>query len=106
MDPAQFRRHGHALVEWIAEYLAGSGRYPVLSRGAPGDVRRALPAEAPERGESFEAIVIVREISAPTEGVHGIATNELLLTGVFQVLPTRHPGDGGLGNIVGTARLA
>lgn len=57
MDPAEFRRHGHALVEWIAEYLAGSERYPVLPRVAPGDVRRALPAAAPERGEPFEAIL-------------------------------------------------
>jgi len=56
MDPAEFRRHGHALVEWIAEYLAGSERYPVLSRVVPGDVRRALPTAAPERGEPFEAI--------------------------------------------------
>jgi len=57
MDPVEFRRHGHALVEWIADYLAGSERYPVLPSVAPGDVRRALPAAAPERGEPFEAIV-------------------------------------------------
>jgi len=25
MDPSEFRRHGHALVDWIAEYLAGAG---------------------------------------------------------------------------------
>jgi aromatic-L-amino-acid decarboxylase len=56
VDPADFRRHGHALVEWIAEYLAGSERYPVLPRVAPGDVKRALPAAAPEQGELFEAI--------------------------------------------------
>ncbi len=56
MDPADFRRHGHALVDWIAEYLAGSERYPVLPRVSPGDVRRALPAEAPEHGEPFDAI--------------------------------------------------
>lgn len=56
MDPASFRRHGHALVEWIAEYLAGSERYPVLSQVAPGDVRRALPDAAPEQGEPFETI--------------------------------------------------
>ena len=56
MDPADFRRHGHALVDWIAEYLAGSERYPVLPRVSPGDVRRALPAEAPEQGEAFDAI--------------------------------------------------
>ena len=56
MNPADFRDHGHALVEWIADYLAGSERYPVLPRLSPGDVRRALPAVAPERGEPFEAI--------------------------------------------------
>jgi aromatic-L-amino-acid decarboxylase len=56
MDPAEFRRHGHALVEWIADYLAGSERYPVLPRVSPGDVRRALPDAAPDGGEPFEAI--------------------------------------------------
>jgi aromatic-L-amino-acid decarboxylase len=56
MDPAEFRKHGHALVEWIAEYLAGSERYPVLPRVAPGDVTRALPSSAPESGEPFEDI--------------------------------------------------
>src|SRR5882672_9604313 len=56
MDPSEFRRHGHALVEWIAEYLSGSERYPVLPRVAPGDVRDALPGAAPETGESFEDI--------------------------------------------------
>jgi aromatic-L-amino-acid/L-tryptophan decarboxylase len=56
MNPSEFRRHGHALVEWIADYLAGSERYPVLPRVAPGDVRDALPAVAPEAGESFDEI--------------------------------------------------
>jgi aromatic-L-amino-acid decarboxylase len=57
MDPADFRRHGHDMVEWIAEYLSGSERYPVLSTVAPGDVRRALPTEAPEQGEPFDTII-------------------------------------------------
>ena len=56
MDPSEFRRHGHALVEWIAEYLSGAGRYPILPRVAPGDVRDALPDRAPEEGEPFEEI--------------------------------------------------
>ena len=58
MDSAQFKRDGHALVEWIADYLAGSERYPVLSRVSPGDVSRALPSSAPEQGESFDAIML------------------------------------------------
>jgi aromatic-L-amino-acid decarboxylase len=53
----EFRRHGYALVDWIAEYLTNAERYPVLPRVAPGDVRRALPATPPEQGESFDAII-------------------------------------------------
>jgi aromatic-L-amino-acid/L-tryptophan decarboxylase len=47
LDSAEFRKQGHALVEWIAEYLETGERYPVLPRVAPGDVRAALPDAAP-----------------------------------------------------------
>jgi aromatic-L-amino-acid decarboxylase len=57
VDPAEFRAHGHALVDWIAEYLAHPERYPVLPRVAPGAVRDALPSAAPEHGEPFERIL-------------------------------------------------
>ena len=57
MDPAEFRKHGYALVDWVADYLANSDRYPVLSRVSPGDVRNALPPSAPEHGEPFEQIL-------------------------------------------------
>jgi aromatic-L-amino-acid decarboxylase len=57
MDPAAFRRHGHELVEWIADYLEHSDKYPVLSRVKPGDIRSALPAEAPEDPQPFGAIM-------------------------------------------------
>lgn len=56
MDAAEFRRQAHALVDWMATYLEEVERYPVLSRVAPGDVRRALPSQAPEEGEPFAAI--------------------------------------------------
>ena len=54
-DPA-FRQHAHRVADWIADYLENPGRFPVLSRVAPGDIRAALPAAAPEHGESFDAI--------------------------------------------------
>ena len=57
MDPDTFRRHGHHLVEWVADYLSYSARYPVLSRVQPGDVRRALPEVAPAEGEAFDEIL-------------------------------------------------
>ena len=43
MDPSDFRRHGHALVDWIAEYLAGVG---AVSRSAPRRARRRPPRAA------------------------------------------------------------
>ena len=57
MDPASFRRHGHTLVDWIAEYLEHSEKYPVLARVKPGEITAALPSQAPEEGESFDAIM-------------------------------------------------
>jgi len=56
MDPEEFRRQAHRLTDWIADYLAESGKYPVLSRVAPGDITSALPADAPSHGEPFETI--------------------------------------------------
>src|SRR5580765_3838032 len=57
MDSSDFRRHGHELVEWIADYLEHSDRYPVLARVAPGAIRNALPSEAPEDPEPFGVIM-------------------------------------------------
>ncbi len=41
---------------WISEYFAHPDRYAVLPRVVPGEIEAALPAEAPEQGESFERI--------------------------------------------------
>src|SRR5215212_4981437 len=57
MNSVEFRKHGHELVDWIAEYLEHSEKYPVLSRAKPGDITRALPDHAPEDPESFGAIM-------------------------------------------------
>src|SRR5689334_13339118 len=57
MQPSEFRRHGHALVDWVADYLEHPERYPVLARVAPGDITAALPTAAPEDSEPFETIM-------------------------------------------------
>src|SRR5204863_328442 len=57
MTPDEFRRHGHEVVEWVARYMEEVGSYPVLSPVAPGTVRAALPAAAPERGEPFSGVL-------------------------------------------------
>jgi aromatic-L-amino-acid decarboxylase len=57
MPPEEFRRFGHQAVDWVADYLAGVGRYPVLARTEPGAIRSALPVAPPRGPESMEAIL-------------------------------------------------
>ncbi|GAB3040105.1 pyridoxal-dependent decarboxylase [Nocardioides flavus (ex Wang et al. 2016)] len=57
MSPEEFRRHGHAAIDWIADYWASLDDLPVRSQAAPGDVRRLLPASAPKAGEPFDALL-------------------------------------------------
>jgi aromatic-L-amino-acid decarboxylase len=57
LDPEEFRRHGHQVVDWIARFLAEPERHAVLARVKPGVVRGALPAAAPAEGEPLERIL-------------------------------------------------
>src|ERR1700758_1596579 len=57
MTPEEFRRHGHAMVDWIADYQSRVETFPVLSQVKPGQIRASLPADPPARGEPFEALL-------------------------------------------------
>ena len=57
MSPEDFRRWGHAVVDWIADYQRRVESLPVLSQVKPGEIRAALPPSAPEQGEPFAAIL-------------------------------------------------
>src|SRR5262245_53519461 len=57
MSPDDFRRHGHAVIDWIADYYSRIESFPVLSRVKPGEIRASLPPRAPSRGEEFDAIL-------------------------------------------------
>jgi aromatic-L-amino-acid decarboxylase len=53
----EFRKHGHAVVEWLAAYMERVEHLPVRSQLNPGEVRARLPGQAPEDGEPFEDIL-------------------------------------------------
>src|SRR5450432_567534 len=53
MTPGQFRQYGRQVVDWIADYYERVETLPVLSRVAPGEIRRLLPDAPPVHGESF-----------------------------------------------------
>jgi aromatic-L-amino-acid/L-tryptophan decarboxylase len=57
MTPADFRRHGHEVIDWIADYYEKIESFPVLSQAAPGQIRASLQAAAPVKGEAFDALL-------------------------------------------------
>jgi aromatic-L-amino-acid/L-tryptophan decarboxylase len=57
MTPDEFRRHGHAVIDWIADYQARVETFPVLSQVKPGEIRATLPANPPSQGEAFDALL-------------------------------------------------
>jgi aromatic-L-amino-acid decarboxylase len=57
MTPDEFRRYGHAVVDWIADYYERIETFPVRSALAPGDVRAALPTQPPQVGEGFDGVL-------------------------------------------------
>ncbi len=58
MTPEEFRRAGHELIDWIADYRERvvCGEFPVMARTAPGELRAALPATPPRDPEDFASI--------------------------------------------------
>src|SRR4030081_1013003 len=57
MPAGEFRRFGHEIVDWIANYFEHIEDLPVLAQIEPGDLKAQLPTSAPQEGESMEVIL-------------------------------------------------
>ncbi|HKA89408.1 MAG TPA: pyridoxal-dependent decarboxylase [Haliangiales bacterium] len=57
MDAEEFRRLGHLLVDWVAEYRTGLAARPVMSPVRPGAIKARFPVEPPRRGTGLSGIV-------------------------------------------------
>src|SRR4029079_19011482 len=57
MSAEEFRRFGHQIVDWIADYFEHIEELPVLAQVEPGDLKAQLPSSPPEQGESMQAIL-------------------------------------------------
>ena len=57
LSSEEFRKHGHALIDWIADYWDRIEDLPVESSVSPGSVRELLPPEAPQKGEPFADLI-------------------------------------------------
>jgi len=57
MQSDEFRKYGHQLVDWIADYMDGVQKFPVRAQVGPGDIRAQLPSAAPQASEPFAALM-------------------------------------------------
>lgn len=53
----EFRRHGHELIDWIADYLENIEDRPVTPSVEPGDIRAMIPPTAPDGPEAMGDIL-------------------------------------------------
>lgn len=83
MSNDEFRRAGHEMIDWIADYWETVEDRPVLSQVGPGDIRASLPAKPPSAPETWADIMAdVDELIMP--GHHSLAVAEL-----FRLLPRK-----------------
>ncbi|MHB8458313.1 MAG: pyridoxal phosphate-dependent decarboxylase family protein, partial [Acidimicrobiales bacterium] len=57
MDPEEFRRAAHELIDWIADYRVAVAKLPVRSKVGPGEVASSLPSSPPLAPEPFDAVL-------------------------------------------------
>lgn len=56
MKSEDFRKFGHEIIDWIADYYDNIRDYPVLSKSKPKDILNSLNQIIPENGDNFEDI--------------------------------------------------
>jgi aromatic-L-amino-acid decarboxylase len=56
MDGETFRKYGHDIVEWIAQYMDTVEQYPVIPQVEPGEIAKRIPGKPPEDPEAMDVI--------------------------------------------------
>ncbi|KAH6825656.1 Pyridoxal phosphate transferases superfamily protein [Perilla frutescens var. hirtella] len=57
LDPEEFRRQGHLVIDFLADYYKNVEKYPVRSQVEPGYLKKRLPDSAPYDAEPIEEIL-------------------------------------------------
>ncbi|OQX76188.1 MAG: aspartate aminotransferase family protein [Bacteroidetes bacterium 4484_249] len=52
----EFREHAHRFVDWMADYLENTDRYPVKSQVKPGDIYGKIPNKPPLKSEVIDDV--------------------------------------------------
>lgn len=90
MPAEDFRRFGHEVVDWIADYFERIDEFPVLSQIEPGWLKENLPASPPELGDDFaNALADVDKLILPAvthwnhPNFHGLFSTSSSSVGIF-----------------------
>ncbi len=90
MPAEDFRRHGYAIIDFIADYFERIEEFPVLSQIEPDSLKNSLPRSAPEQGEDFGDIFAdVEKLILPAvthwnhPSFHGLFSTSTSSVGVF-----------------------
>ena len=97
MSADEFRRHGRAVVDWIADYLEGIEKLPVLAQVEPGQLIASLPVSPPGSGEAME------DILADVDRLIVPALTHWNHPGFFAYFATSTSGPGILGEMLSAA---
>jgi aromatic-L-amino-acid/L-tryptophan decarboxylase len=57
MPTEEFRKNGHQLVDWLADYLKDIEKYSPLSQVNPGEILKKIPTSPPKNGEDLEKVL-------------------------------------------------
>jgi len=57
MTTTDFRKHGHELIDWMADYFENIETFPVKSKANPGEIKEQLPVSPPENPEDFDLLM-------------------------------------------------
>src|SRR5262245_57699474 len=95
MSADEFRRHGHDLVDWVADYWESVGTLPVRPTDPPGTVAARLPAAPPESGDGFAGL------RADLDSIVLPGMTHWQHPGFFAYFPANTSGPSVLGDLVG-----
>jgi aromatic-L-amino-acid decarboxylase len=90
MSAGDFRRAGHEIIDWIADYFQNIEQLPVLSKVEPNWLKDNLPKSAPKNGEDFADILAdVDKLILPAvtnwnhPNFHGLFSTSTSAAGIF-----------------------
>ncbi|KAK1258180.1 Tyrosine/DOPA decarboxylase 2 [Acorus gramineus] len=96
LDPEEFRRQGHMVIDFLADYYKTIERHPVRSQVEPGYLKKLLPDSAPLNPEPIETILQDVETSIIPGLTHWSSPN------YFAYFPSSNSTAGFLGEMLST----